>query len=155
MIQIRPDAEALLVERVDHAAVVVEVRVCACEAAVRIDPAAQSVDAAVVVLRAEAESAVIRPSGHVGQRPEVVVEGAILLHDDDDVIHLVQVAVGARSRGGQAGRQYREADLHRCEERCEELAKLHRWPRHRGMRSPSIILPTGDPAQAARSVNGG
>jgi hypothetical protein len=38
---------------------------------------------------------VIGTSGSESERPEVVIEGVVLLHDDDDVLDLAQVAVGA------------------------------------------------------------
>src|SRR5207302_4413571 len=35
-----------------------------------------------------------------GERPEVVVEGAVLLRDDDDVLDLVDVSAAPRHSGG-------------------------------------------------------
>src|SRR5262249_57656708 len=62
--------------------------------------AGQAVDAGVVGLRAGMTSlgAVVRRARDVGQRPEVIVEGVVLLHHHDDVIHLVEVAIGPRRR---------------------------------------------------------
>jgi hypothetical protein len=37
------------------------------------------------------------------KRPEVVIEGVILLHDDYDVIDLAQIAFGAKGMRDQQG----------------------------------------------------
>jgi hypothetical protein len=103
MIEVGGGAPARVVERVDDAAVVVEVGVGAVEAAAGVELAAQAVDAAVVARRAAgavvanaaaavmgmAVRRVIWTARRVGQRAEVVIEGVVLLHDDDDVLDLV------------------------------------------------------------------
>src|SRR5215472_5775061 len=43
---------------------------------------------------------VIGTAGRVGQRSVVIIEGVVFLHDDNDVIDLVQIAI----RQGQPGR---------------------------------------------------
>jgi hypothetical protein len=98
VIQIGSRAVAGVVEGVYDAAVTFYIRVRACEVSERIDAAGQTVHAGVVVLTAASltvfpvlpvflvTGAVIRTPGNVGERAEIVVEGMILLHHDDDVI---------------------------------------------------------------------
>ena len=68
--------------------------------------AGESIDAAVVIFRATASvvvavavtvtvGLVVGTSGGEGEGAEVIVEGMVLLHEDDDVLHLVQIAFGA------------------------------------------------------------
>src|SRR5205823_726213 len=72
--------------------------------------AREAVDAGVVVGRARTSSprapgTVVRRVGHVRQHPEVIVERVVLLHHDDDVIDVLQVAVGTRRRGAESQRR--------------------------------------------------
>jgi len=57
-----------------------------------------------------ARTGVVRAARHVRQDAEVIVEGVVLLHQDDDVLHLVQVSVGA---SGEVAAEAREKDEQR------------------------------------------
>ena len=54
--------------------------------------------------RASAKPSVIWGIRHVRQHTKIIVEGVILLHDDDDVLHVLQVTVSETGgRVEQAG----------------------------------------------------
>ena len=71
--------------------------------------ASETVDAAMVASRARA--GMIWTARHVRQHPEVVVERMVLLHHDDDVVHLAQVAL--RVGGDRDAGQHAEAEERR------------------------------------------
>jgi len=64
----------------------------------------------VVVL--VARTGVVRAAAHVRQHAEVIVEGVVLLHQDDDVLHFVEVAVRAGGDGAAAQRRKTSEQRH-------------------------------------------
>ena len=124
VIEIGNDAAAVVVEGEHDAVVVVAVGVEADQLVVGGE-AGQPVDAAVIVLAAAVVVAIAIPiaarmvvgaARRIGERAEVVVERMVLLHHDDDVIDLSQIAVGGG--GAQPGRAQQGQDQRAGGERC-------------------------------------
>jgi hypothetical protein len=65
--------------------------------------------------------AVVRRVGDVRQHAKVVVERTVLLHQDDDVVDVLQVAVGTGARGVQ---HQRRDDQRRTERRVADPRSL-------------------------------
>jgi hypothetical protein len=101
VIEVGDYATGRIVERVDCAAVVVEIAVGAIQSAAGCNGASQGVDAFVVGGGAGSVSVVIRTAGSIGERSEIIVERMVFLHDDDDVVDLCQTAVGECKAGGE------------------------------------------------------
>ena len=93
MVQVGTGAVIVQMKGADEAAVSPRVGVAARERPVLLR-AGESVDTGMVVGAARA-GAVWR-ARRVRQDAEVVVEGMVLLHHDDDVIHALQTVVRAR-----------------------------------------------------------
>jgi hypothetical protein len=128
----------------DGASIVIQVGVGTGELAGGIHAAGEPVNTAMVVLPAAAVAVaiiargrVIRATGRVGKRAEVIVERVVLLHDDDDVPHLVGIAfsIGGNGRDKRdEGEQHPQSpggseDLHSSlldqQERKIPAAELH------------------------------
>jgi hypothetical protein len=120
VVDIGNGAAPRVVEGEDGAAVAVEVRIAAQEGAAGGDLACQAVDAAVivgqaafgaiavavlVVIAVDHARPVVGPARHIGQGPELIVEGMVLLHHDDDVLQVPQVAIGQGRPGSQQAPQ--------------------------------------------------
>src|SRR5215475_2311153 len=102
VIEVRLDAAVGILEREDLAGASIYIGVRARERAVARHLTAQPVDAAVVVgataaiitivavVIAIGIHGVVDAARHIGERAEVVVEGMIFLHDDDDVLQVLQ-----------------------------------------------------------------
>src|SRR5208337_1695447 len=96
VIQIRSRAVAGIVEGVNDTAVAFYIAVLAGEVSERIDGAGEAIHTGVVVLTAGFATGVVSPIlvtwcviravWYVGECTEVVVEGMVLLHHDDDVV---------------------------------------------------------------------
>src|SRR2546428_3029302 len=110
MVEIGLHAIVGLVEGADELAIVVAIGVEAPKVACVVAQASEPVDTRVVVVPAGA--AVVWTARRVGERPEIVVERVVLLHDDHDVLNLVEVAIGGgprRARGEKSGARCRRA----------------------------------------------
>src|SRR5262245_28758724 len=110
--------------------------------------AGQAVDAGVVGVDARAVSpppgTVVGRAGHVRQHAKVIVERAVLLHHDDDVRDVLQVAIGTDRRGTD---DERTDDHRRSEGRTPD-------PRAFGHDLPSFPDRAGDPASQRLSTPG-
>ncbi|MDX6464856.1 MAG: hypothetical protein QOE55_8553 [Acidobacteriaceae bacterium] len=106
VVEVGADAAARVVKDGDDLAVFIDVAVRADEVAADVELAGESVDAGVVIFRAAGSvvaaivvtvmlGLVIGTTRRQCEGSEVVIEGVVLLHDDDDVLDLAQVAVGA------------------------------------------------------------
>ena len=109
MVEIRPHATIREVESAHRSAARVGVVVRAAQRAQRVAAASEAVDAGVIALAAAAVARAVRAAARVRQRAEVIVERVVLLHEDEDVLHLAQVALGARRRGEGEREQREEA----------------------------------------------
>ena len=98
VIEVRSDTAAGLMEGEDLGAVVVEVGIKTVESAGGVGETGEAIDATVIVGIAAVSPAriMIRRAWSVRQRAEIVVEGMIFLHDDDDVIDFFQAGLGER-----------------------------------------------------------
>src|SRR3989442_15999034 len=96
MVEIGLHAIVGLVEGDDELAIVVAIGVEAPKVACVVAQASEPVDTRVVVVPAGA--AVVGTARRVGERPEIVVERVVLLHDDHDVLNLAEVAIGGGRR---------------------------------------------------------
>src|SRR3989442_11651386 len=96
MVEIGLHAIVGLVEGDDELAIVVAIGVEAPKVACVVAQASEPVDTRVVVVPAGA--AVVWTARRVGERPEIVVERVVLLHDDHDVLNLAEVAIGGGRR---------------------------------------------------------
>ena len=104
MVEIGLHAIVGLVEGEDELAVVVAVEVEAPEVARVVAQAGEPVDTRVVVVAAGAT--VVWTARRVGERPEIVIERVVLLHDDHDVLNLAEVAISAcRGRADEKKRR--------------------------------------------------
>jgi hypothetical protein len=110
VVEIRTNTASRVVKDFDGLAILVGVAVGADEVAADVEVAGESIDAGVVVFRATSGAVVviafavtsrlvIGASGGEGEDAEVIVEGMVLLHDDDDVLDLAYIAFGARGAG--------------------------------------------------------
>ena len=107
MFEVRADTAACVVKNRNNLAVFIGVAVRAGKVAADVEVAGESIDAGVVIFRAAGSTVVaikadvtvglvIRTPWGQGESTKVVVEGMVLLHDDDDVLYFVQIASGAR-----------------------------------------------------------
>jgi len=94
VIEIGRDTSAGIVERDYGRAVVIEIGVGAGKIAALIGCAGETINALVVAGQTGSIRLVVRTAGSVRERSEVIIEGVILLHDDDNVIDVVQIALG-------------------------------------------------------------
>src|SRR5579864_6619440 len=92
MVEIRPGAIFPLMKRAYGAAVIVEIGICAGDIAGALDTAVKPVDTRMVVRFARTR--MVRRAADVRQCTEIIVEGMVFLHYDDDVLDIVQIAVG-------------------------------------------------------------
>src|SRR5438046_1182246 len=106
VVESRTPADQVVVEGEDLLPLRVQVEVRTREAAVRVDRARETVHALMIVARILRTARMIGAARHVWQRAEIVIERAVLLHHEHEVIHLVEVAV----RAGAAGMDARERD---------------------------------------------
>ena len=118
VVEIGADAAARVMKDGDDLAGFIFVAVGADEVAADVEVAGESVDASVVVFGAARGvvaatlvtvmlGLVIGTTRSECEGSEVVIEGVVLLHDDDDVLDLAQVAVGAgRARKDQGKERY-------------------------------------------------
>jgi hypothetical protein len=98
MVAVRSYAAAGLMEGKNLRAVVVEVGIKTVESAGGVRVAGEPVDATMIIGGAAAISCrrMIRGARGIWQRAEIVVEGMIFLHDDDDVVDFFQAGLGER-----------------------------------------------------------
>jgi hypothetical protein len=78
----------------DRAAIVIQVGIRASKISARVLGATQAVNASVIGVFAGPISIVIRAAWRISERTKIIIERMILLHDDDDVIDFVNVALG-------------------------------------------------------------
>jgi hypothetical protein len=107
MVEARAAANAAVVEGEDLLAVQVHVEVGAREIAGAINLTRQPVHALMIASLLPFATGMIRTTRYVGQRPEVIIERTILLHHEDEVIDLSEVAV--RSSGAALDARDRHA----------------------------------------------
>jgi hypothetical protein len=103
VLEVRRRAVVLIVKREHDGAVIVEVGIRATEAAIAVKRAAQSIDTAVVVLGAR--TTMIWGFGNVWQHAEVIIEGMVLLHDNDDVVDAMNIPFGVKRWTAEQGRR--------------------------------------------------
>src|SRR5262249_22805511 len=97
VVEIRTRTEAWFVERVNYLAKVTGVAVATDEGPGRRLPLArQPVDTRAVgrITSLEAAPGVVRCVRNISENAEVVVEGVVLLHRDDDVFRVAQISIG-------------------------------------------------------------
>jgi hypothetical protein len=94
MVEIGRDTSAGIVEREYGRAVVIEVGVRTGEITAQVGCAGEAINAVMVARQAGSIRVVIRAAGSIRERSEVIVEGMVLLHDDDNVFDILQVALG-------------------------------------------------------------
>ena len=107
MIEVWYYAPSGIVERKDAVAaagaVAIDIRVEATQGTSRDFQASESIDALVIAFAAASSAIpvkieefrrVIRGAGGVGQRPKIVIEGMVFLHNHDNVIHFLQAGLG-------------------------------------------------------------
>src|SRR5262245_17549083 len=100
--EVQPRTVPRVVEGLDDAVGVASIPVRADERS-PLRLAGETVDAGVIAVNARAVSpppgTVVRRAGHERQHAKVVVERAVLLHHDDDVLDVLKVPVCAYRRG--------------------------------------------------------
>src|SRR5579859_4875532 len=87
VIQVRRYAAGRGMERIDFSTIGVSVPIGAIQGAVRRQFAGQPVDAGVIAQGASL-GGVVGGARRIGQRAKVVIEGSVLLKDDDDVLEV-------------------------------------------------------------------
>jgi hypothetical protein len=94
MIQVGRSAALPIVKNRNERAIIIPVCVETAQAPVVVRHAGQAVDAAVVSVSASEQPAVIRAARRIGQRPEVIIERVVFLHNHNHMFYFLQVAVG-------------------------------------------------------------